>query len=52
MAKKDKNLRYLINIENFSMLGLTGLTELTTAPATAEPVVKAQKDNQATNPSL
>lgn len=38
--------------DNVSLLGLMGLSELTTAPATAEPVVTAQKDDQATSPSL
>jgi hypothetical protein len=38
--------------ENVSLLGLTGLTEFTTTPATAEPVVTAQKDDQASSPSL
>lgn len=38
--------------ENVSLLGLTGLTELTTTPAKAEPIVTAQKDDQATSPSL
>jgi hypothetical protein len=35
--------------ENVSLLGLT---ELTKTPATAEPMVTAQKDDQATSPSL
>jgi hypothetical protein len=38
--------------ENVSLLGLTELTAQTTAPAKVEPVVTAQKDNQATSPSL
>jgi hypothetical protein len=38
--------------ENVSLLGLTGLTAQTTPPAKAEPVVTAQKDDQATSPSL
>ena len=38
--------------ENISLLGLTGLTAQTTPPAKAEPVVTAQKDDQATSPSL
>lgn len=38
--------------ENVSLLGLTGLTELTTTPVKAEPVVTAQKDDQASSPSL
>ena len=38
--------------ENVSLLGLTGLTELTTTPAKVEPVVTTQKDDQASSPSL
>ena len=42
--------------ENVSLLGLTGLTAQTTAqttaPAKVEPFVTAQKDDQATSPSL
>ena len=38
--------------ENISLLGLTGLTAQNTSPAKAEPVVTAQKDDQATSPSL
>jgi len=38
--------------ENVSLLGLTGLTAQTTAPAKVEPIVTSQKDDQATSPSL
>ena len=39
-------------IENVSLLGLTRLTEQTTATTMPEPVVTAQTDDQATSPSL
>jgi hypothetical protein len=38
--------------ENVSLLGLTGLTAQTTAPAKVEPIVTSQKDDQASSPSL
>lgn len=38
--------------ENISLLGLAGLGEQTTPPAKAEPIITAQKDDQATSPSL
>lgn len=38
--------------ENVSLLGLAGLTAQNTPPAKAEPAVKAQKDDQASSPSL
>lgn len=38
--------------ENIGLLGLAGLGEQTTPPAKAEPVVTAQKDDQASSPSL
>lgn len=39
-------------VENISLLGLTELTAQSTPPTKVEPVVKAQKDDKATSPSL